>query len=378
MTTHLKSRSSSWKLGKKQYSNINFSEPIGCIYENKQGVFLTYKGKTKKKKNISCISLIEKFLKKGHYACGYFSFEFLNKKINKTEYKAIFNLYERKNILKKTPHTTHLNKKDTLKKLQTDKHFLDGIRKAKNYIKNGDIYQINLTREFSFAPPNNPHNLFLQYYSQQPVDYASYIEFPDHVLISGSMELFLEKTNNTIKTKPIKGTASVANKTKNQINNDQKELAENLMIVDLMRNDLSRVCKTGSVVSKKLFRKKKYTTLYQLESEVEGKLKKNIKTTSIFKNTMPPGSVTGAPKSRAIEIIREIEKHHRGPYCGAIGMFEPNGNFCFSVGIRICKIKNNDARFYTGAGIVWDSVPKKENNETMLKAKAFRLSLEKR
>jgi len=378
MITHLKSRNTSWQLKKTKRSNIKFSSPIGCLYENTSGVELVYKGKKWPIKKQSFIKSLEAILKKGHYACGYFSFEFLEKKIREPHYKAIFNIYDKKTLGKRFVMSTTSNRRNKLNKVQSDKKFLNGIVRAKRYIEEGDIYQINLTREFSFDTPKNPYKLFIKYYAQQPVDYASYLEFSDHTIISGSMELFVEKSANRIVTKPIKGTSSIVLEARDKINYDEKELAENLMIVDLMRNDLSRICKTGSVVSNKLFRKKRYSTLYQLESEIEGILKRDASNEKIFTNIMPPGSVTGAPKSRAIEIIKEIEKHHRGPYCGAIGLFEPNGDFCFSVGIRICKIEKKNSKFFTGAGIVWDSIPKKENSETILKTKAFKMALEKR
>ena len=148
------------------------------------------------------------------------------------------------------------------------------------------------------------------------------------------------------------------------------------MIVDLMRNDLSQICVPGSVKTNKLFKKKSYSTLVQLESEIEGTLVKKISNKEIFKSLMPPGSVTGTPKSRAKEIIHEIERHKRGPYCGALGFFGPSGDFCFSVGIRLVIIEKSDSRFYTGAGIVWDSKPIKENTETILKSQALSESVE--
>jgi anthranilate/para-aminobenzoate synthase component I len=377
MTTHLKSRNASWKLKKTKRFDIKFSNPVGCIYENEDGIGLLYKNKKRLIKKKSFVKALDDILKKGHYLCGYFSFEFLETKIKKPHYKAIFNIYDKKTLGKKVPSTSASNKRTTLDKIQSDEKFVSGVARARRYIQEGDIYQINLTREFSFSTPNNPYRLFTQYYLQQPVDYASYLEFPDHTIISGSMELFMEKFSNKIRTKPIKGTSSSTRKDGGNINYDKKELAENLMIVDLMRNDLSRVCKTGSVVSKKLFRKKRYSTLYQLESEIEGTLKSSVSNEKIFTSVMPPGSVTGAPKSRALEIIKKIEKHYRGPYCGAIGIFEPNGDFCFSVGIRISKIEKKNSKFFAGAGIVWDSNPKKENSETILKARAFKAALRK-
>ena len=113
-----------------------------------------------------------------------------------------------------------------------------------------------------------------------------------------------------------------------------------------------------------------------MESEIEGTLVKKISNKEIFKSLMPPGSVTGTPKSRAKEIIHEIERHKRGPYCGALGFFGPSGDFCFSVGIRLVIIEKSDSRFYTGAGIVWDSKPIKENTETILKSQALSESVE--
>ena len=172
----------------------------------------------------------------------------------------------------------------------------------------------------------------------------------------------------------VVGNASTGKNSLIRVNN--KEISENLMIVDLMRNDLSQICVPGSVKTNKLFKKKSYSTLVQLESEIQGILVKKISNKEIFKSLMPLGSVTGTPKSRAKEIIHEIERHKRGPYCGALGFFGPSGDFCFSVGIRLVIIEKSDSRFYTGAGIVWDSKPIKENTETILKSQALSESLE--
>ena len=190
------------------------------------------------------------------------------------------------------------------------------------------------------------------------------------------MELFLSKRGQDLLSKPIKGTRKNSqSRVKDSLSKDLKEKAENLMIVDLMRNDLSQICQTGTVKAKKMFKERSYATLTQLESTVEGKLKKNVTLHTIFEKLMPPGSVTGTPKSEAIKIIGEMEKHYRGPYCGAIGIIEPNDDFCFSVGIRISVLTTKNKKYFSGAGIVWDSKPKKENKETLLKAEAFQNTL---
>ena len=196
-------------------------------------------------------------------------------------------------------------------------------------------------------------------------------------VLTKGVEFLLKKNKVTY----FKGTGSFKSKnkiliTENEIKKETLiEKAENLMIVDLMRNDLSTVCRPGSVTVDSLFKIKRYSTLTQLESTVSGKLRDNISLYNIFKNTMPPGSVTGTPKKKAAEIISQVEKHQRGPYCGAVGYIDSKDNFCFSVGIRLSIINNERKSFYTGAGIVWDSKPKKENSETYLKAKAFRNTL---
>ena len=374
MTTHLKSRNASWNLDNSKNKNIYFSNPVATLLEDKDGKsFVIRKGKKTHLRG-TLLANIDKQLKKGFYACGYFSYEF-NQEINKPfKYRAIFNIY--KGLSFNPPKLPIVyEKKLVLRKRTSDTTFLAGVKKAKQYIKNGDIYQINLSREFEFDKVKNPYNLFLKYYKAQPVEYGAFFDFHDHALVSGSMELFLRKNGNLITTRPIKGTARLGSKDDKNLKKNLKETSENLMIVDLMRNDLSQICTTGSVKTEKLFRKKSYTTLVQLESEIQGNLKSQVKNEEIFTRLMPPGSVTGTPKSRAKKIINEIEKHTRGPYCGALGYFGPSGDFCFSVGIRLALIEKNSSKFYTGAGIVWDSKASKENTETILKSKAFKQSI---
>ena len=170
------------------------------------------------------------------------------------------------------------------------------------------------------------------------------------------MELFLRRDGGKISTKPIKGTAKRSKdlrtdrSIKKQLGENEKEKAENLMIVDLMRNDLGRICETGSVKVKELFRINEYKTLFQMESEIEGRLRENISLSEIISSTFPPGSVTGAPKSRALEIIDELEPHYRGPYCGALGVFYPDKDFVLSVAIRIMLALDENTCYWVGGG----------------------------
>ena len=254
MTTHLKSRNGSWKLNNKSKNNLIFDELEAFIYKDKNDkVFLVKNGTTRQIKK-GLVPTIQAELKKGHYACGYFSFEYNNKVARKKDYKAIFNIYKKASI-DNPKKTNNINTKTKFKK-SSDIHFKNGIKKVKKYIEEGDIYQINLTREFVFDSPNNPYSLFQDYYKFQPVEYAGFFKFHDHILISGSMELFVQKIGNKITTAPIKGTAKPGTEQDRNLNKNKKETAENLMIVDLMRNDLSRICLPGSVKTQNLFKKK--------------------------------------------------------------------------------------------------------------------------
>lgn len=256
------------------------------------------------------------------------------------------------------------------------------VKRAKSYIEHGDIYQVNLSQRLVSQFNLNPLDYFHKFYRVQPVPFGSYLDFGDFQLLSGSMELFLRKSGNKLTTNPIKGTIE-RGKTeeidailKAKLISSDKERAENLMIVDLMRNDLGRVSKPGSVKVNKLFEVETYSTLHQMVSEVESQVEKNIKPSQIVRRMFPPGSVTGAPKKRTLEVIDELEPHFRGPYCGTIGIFYPNGDFTLSVAIRIMTVKSGKATFFVGGGIVWDSDPEKEFDETLLKSQAITKSME--
>ncbi|HEX9664932.1 MAG TPA: aminodeoxychorismate synthase component I [Thermodesulfobacteriota bacterium] len=255
--------------------------------------------------------------------------------------------------------------------------YLNRVKLAKGFIERGDIYQVNLSQRFRAKFNTDPLKYFLNLYHIQPVPYGCYINFGEYRLVSGSMELFLRRKGNQVVTKPIKGTKKRGSSAESdelliyELSKSDKERAENLMIVDLMRNDLSRVCNVGTVNVTNLFKIESYSTLHQMVSEVSGNMRRHMGLKDIIENTFPPGSVTGAPKKRTLEIIDELEPHYRGPYCGVIGIFMPNGDLTLSVGIRIVVIRNDSATFWVGSGIVWDSEPEEEYDETLIKAKAI-------
>jgi len=272
-------------------------------------------------------------------------------------------------------------KEPLLKSNLTRDEYLSMVHKAKKYIEYGDLYQVNLSQRYTgdFTIPPLPY--FLRMFHVQHVPFASFMDFGDFQLLSGSMELFLRRKDGKLITKPIKGTKkrrlSQEEETiaRAELIGSEKERAENLMIVDLMRNDLSRICKQGTVRVRNLFNIESYSTLHQMVSEIEGDLQDDLSVGDIINNVFPPGSVTGAPKKRTLEVIDELEPHRRGPYCGAIGLFYPNGDFVLSVGIRIVICCPQNVTFWVGGGIVWDSDPEKEYEETLLKSAAIRRAI---
>lgn len=259
----------------------------------------------------------------------------------------------------------------------TREEFEGMVEAARGYIERGDVYQVNLSQRFTAPFPHSPAVLIRRLFLAQPVPFAALLKAPGFTIVSGSMELFLEKRGRVLTTRPIKGTRARREdphedaRIARELEADPKERAENLMIVDLMRHDLGRIARLGTVRVDRLFSIKPYATLYHMESQVSCELRSGVTVSDILKATFPPGSVTGAPKRRAVEVIAELEPHARGPYCGAIGVFHPGGDFKLSVAIRTGVIREGTLTFWTGGGIVWDSNPRAEYEETLAKACAF-------
>jgi len=385
----------SGKTSVKIFKNPSFS------LSSKDGVISYRSANSEKSYNADPIEELERYLKEGFISVGYISYEysqhtnsrFVIKSLKEgfNSYDTYFHFYDQKEIesckyddifdilgLNKangsSGNSEHISN-------FTKREYIQTIKKAKSYIRSGDIYQVNLSQKFNTSKIDDTFSALIKLYEAQPVPFCALIRFDDHTFISGSMELFLRRKGNNITTMPIKGTAKRSNdksmdkEIREQLTASKKEKAENLMIVDLMRNDLSRICETGTVKVNELFRINEYRTLFQMESEVSGVLRKNTRLLEIISSTFPPGSVTGAPKSRALEIIDELEPHYRGPYCGVFGVFYTDMDFTLSVAIRIMLSNEKNTYYWVGGGIVWDSDPEREYEETILKAKAIRKTL---
>lgn len=248
------------------------------------------------------------------------------------------------------------------------------IRRIQEYIAAGDTYQVNFTDRVNVATDLSPDAAFGSLARQQPVAYSALLHCAGQHILSLSPELFFKIEDGSIVTRPMKGTmprgidcAEDARMTE-RLRHDEKNRAEHLMIVDLLRNDLGRICRMGSVEVEDLFSIERYRTLHQMTSTITGKLRDGLSYYEIFKAMFPGGSITGAPKVRTMEIIREMERGPRGVYTGAIGYISPEGKAAFNVAIRTLVLADGQARMGVGGGIVADSVPEDEYKECLLKA----------
>jgi para-aminobenzoate synthetase/4-amino-4-deoxychorismate lyase len=270
------------------------------------------------------------------------------------------------------PHTAAVLDHPTLRIPTPD--YLAAIAKIKNYIAAGDTYQVNFTDAITFPTTLSPATLFTALSQNQSVAYAAFLNLTSHHILSLSPELFFQTDGHKITTRPMKGTMPRGLDTTEDkqaalaLQRDEKNRAEHVMIVDLLRNDLGRICTTGSVHVDDLFSVERYETLLQMTSTISGTLRPATSFYDIFRAMFPCGSITGAPKIRTMQIIRELEAHPRGIYTGAIGFIAPNRSAVFSVAIRTLVLHNNEAHMGVGGGIVADSIPEDEHRECLLKA----------
>lgn len=255
--------------------------------------------------------------------------------------------------------------------------YIDAVKKVKEYIKEGHTYIANLTQRFQCDYNSNPFDTYISLRSINKAPFSCYLNLEDFQIISSSPERFLKVFNNEVETRPIKGTRPRGinkiedEKNREELLNSEKDKSELLMIVDLERNDLSKVCKPFSVKVTELFKLEEYSTVFHLVSTVIGELNNNVSSVKCIRECFPGGSITGAPKIRSMEIIEELEGIRRGIYTGAIGYFDLRGNCDFNIVIRTILTKDNKAYFGVGGGITIESDEEMEYEETLDKAKAL-------
>lgn len=333
---------------------------------------------------------IEQALADGYYVAGYAAYELgyaLDRKLESLGTKdtplpllefGVFDAFE------PASQESGKNNPATLPALHpawSQADYTSRFHKLLAYINAGDIYQANLTFPYRGVSQIKPDlsALYRQLRGRQPVRYGAIVSLGARDILSLSPELFFSVDDGLAKARPMKGTAPRGATPAEDVaigkamQADEKSRAENLMIVDLLRNDLSRVSKSGSVKVTDLFSLETFPTLHQMTSGIEAQLNDNVTITDVFARLFPCGSVTGAPKIRAMEIIRELEDRPRGAYCGAIGYFDPNGNCSFNVAIRTLTSTPLDGAFAleynVGSGVVYDSKAADEYAECLLKAR---------
>lgn len=252
--------------------------------------------------------------------------------------------------------------------------YVEMVRRAQEYVASGDIYQVCLAHRFSAGFTGDPWPLYLALRDASPAPHAAYLALGDETVLSSSPECFLKMSGRRITTRPIKGTrprrsdAGDDAREAFELKTSPKEIAELVMITDLERNDLGSVCEYGSVTASQLLHLERYAHVFHLVSTVEGTLRKDVSHVAAVAACFPGGSISGAPKKRALEIIRELEPVPRGLFTGAIGYFGYNGESQFNIAIRTVVIRKGKAEFHVGAGITADSDPEKEWEETLHKA----------
>ena len=386
------------KSSAEKSSNLLFCNPQETVIAYKQSELA------------AALIKIEALKKQGLFLCGYLSYEagyfFIDKFID----KPLENLGNKANsnqpllyfIAFKDLHRPDRKQLDTLfndetafpeselsvHDLQlnvTEKKYLNIISKIKKFIEAGDTYQINYTIKYKFKLKGNSALLYKALRKTQPVEFGALLNFPKSKIVSLSPELFVRKNKQTLTSKPMKGTAKRGiDKQEDEsiihfLKKDPKTLSENVMIVDLIRNDFGRICKTGSVQVHNLFQVQTFKSIHQMISTVKGTLLNGLSFADILYALFPCGSITGAPKIRTMEIINDLEGEPRGIYTGAIGYLLPNDDFYFNVPIRTIVIKENNGKesdshceMGIGSGIIYESNAKAEFAECLLKSSFLR------
>ncbi|HNQ61924.1 MAG TPA: aminodeoxychorismate synthase component I [Bacteroidia bacterium] len=311
-------------------------------------------------------------------------FEYLPEYTGETEAKKYLENLLRTSIKATRPNENEL--KTDIRSQVTEQVYLDRVKIIKEHIQRGDIYEMNYCTEFfSEKFKVDPVEIYLRLNQYSPMPFSAFYKLPDHYALCGSPERFIAKRKDKIISQPIKGTARRGTseqddmRIKENLRTDPKEKAENVMIVDLVRNDLSKTAQKGSVIVEELFAVKSFKRLHQMISTITSHHKPEINFTDIIRHAFPMGSMTGAPKVRAMQIIEDLEQTKRGLYSGSIGYIDPAGDFDFNVVIRTILYNSTSGAlsFMVGSAITANSDPEAEYKECLLKAESMKMALRK-
>lgn len=304
--------------------------------------------------------------------------------VDKTDVHAIFKRLENALSLLRSPPLPAAIKVTKSEEPQANfskAAYLQAIARIKDYIAAGDVYQVNLTQRFEAALTCHPYELYQRLRQRSPAPLAAYLNLDSLQVVSSSPERFLRVRNGRVETRPIKGTRPRGKtavedlRLRKELLSSEKDRAELLMIVDLERNDLGRVCEPGSIQVEEMFKLEAHPTVYHLVANVAGRLRPESDGVDCIRAMLPGGSITGAPKIRAMQIINELEISRRGVYTGAVGYLGFDGNCDLNIAIRTILCAHGRAFYHVGGGIVWDSDPESEYQETLHKGAAMRAAL---
>lgn len=330
--------------------------------------------KTRHRKDLNIPEVIIRFYKT-------FIIEDLEKREISISYRDERDLIELQNtILNIKPEEKEILKNNVAEKFESNfkkEKYLNAITEMINYIIEGDVYIANMTQRLTVKSSKKPFEVFEYLRKYNPSPFGAYIDYGDFQIVSASPERFIKMKNSEIETRPIKGTRKRGNssqedeKLRQELLNSEKDKSELLMIVDLERNDLHRICELKSVKVTELFEVEAYSTVFHLVSTIVGKLKKDLDFVDLLKAMFPGGSITGAPKIRAMEIIDELENSRRNLYTGSLGYISFDGNCDLNIVIRTAVHKDGKYYLGVGGGITCESELEFEYEETLQKAKAI-------
>ncbi len=375
-------------LGKEGKSFIT-GNPFLTLTGTEKGTQLS--GKENKTLRKDALSVLESRMEKypGSWAFGFLSYDYARtlEKLPELARKDI-DLPLAQFILAKDPlifegaSQTPREPEETAKAVKitsnlTKKQFEGMVKKAREHIKAGEIYQVDLAQRFSAKTNRDSLKIYENLRQINPSPFSAYLNFGNIQIISSSPERLIRVHKNVVETRPIAGTKKRIGMEKEDrkwaqnLKRSPKERAEHIMMVDLARNDIGKVCEPGTVCVDELMAVEKYSHVQHIASNVKGTLRKDKTGFDALRAIFPGGTITGAPKIRAMEIIEELEPVRRNIYTGSIGYFAPDGSMDFNIAIRTILVKGGKAYFQTGAGIVYDSNPRREYEETIYKAQAM-------
>ncbi|EZH67472.1 hypothetical protein DH09_05955 [Bacillaceae bacterium JMAK1] len=334
---------------------------------------------------LACLQEVEKWTNNGYYAAGYMTYEagaYLGKGLpvndqvrDKSDPLMWFGIYDTPKPYPRTEATNEPYHVSGWEQECSHSAYKEAIANIKDHIALGDTYQVNYTMRLRSRFLGSAHSYYELLKTKQRAPYSAYIHDGKRQMLSLSPELFFKKEGTTVTTKPMKGTIrrgttkAEDEQLKQQLQTSEKDQAENVMIVDLLRNDLGEVAKVGSVSVDELFTIEPYPTVWQMTSTITAQTDVQTTATQVLQSLFPCGSITGAPKKETMKIIAQLESSARELYCGSIGYISPTGDACFNVAIRTATVKDEHITYGIGGGVTWDSTTDGEYEEALLKAK---------